>query len=96
MISNGQRYTNCTGIVSLTTTLSLQAMLVELKKFKDHELPEKVVKRQELTETEKKLLVWCELIRVYDIIMIVCQAQKVEIPSTQTVAEMDKVWRLYI
>ena len=34
-----------------------QALLAELQKFKEQELVEKVVKKQELVDTEKKLLV---------------------------------------
>ena len=45
--------------------LTLQAMLVEFQQFKDQELLEKIVKKQELTDTEKKLLVCHETIRIH-------------------------------
>lgn len=45
-------------------SLTLQEMLVEFQQFKDQELPEKIMKKQELTDTEKKLLVYHETIRI--------------------------------
>ena len=40
-------------------------MLVEFDRFKNEELVDKSIKKQELADTEKKLLVLCEIIRIY-------------------------------
>ena len=39
-------------------------MLVQFKQFKEQELVEKTVRKHELADTEKKLLVWWEIIRI--------------------------------
>ena len=38
---------------------------MQFKKFKNEELVEKIVKKQELADTEKKLLVQCKIIRIH-------------------------------